>query len=553
MKRQTSLYLIVIGLFLLLISGGFLTEGLSRAGMDNAVVSQRMAEGFEDFWLPSLSSPGNPDRMNYLPLGYWIESQWYNLFGDDSFMAEKVYSVLTFFIIAALMIWIWRLIGMPKNTGWLPLLCWITIPIVSWSATNNLLESTMTMFILLSVAFLLKSEKARSTMRIRQLRRIAGKQTNANNSQWKAGFAYVGWIILAALAMELAFMVKGFSGLFPIFFPILYWLIVERKRTGASKQSFIYPIISTALILTVWMVTLFVAIINSPEVYHHLYNYLHHQMIGGILHVQTVASRFYIIYVLVLQSIIPLLIIAIISLIRIKNRPFYRFVLFWHNEKKLTAMQVEHSKMGWLFLALGLSGIVPIMLGLKQQEFYVVPTLPFFALVWGFVLYYLLQDWIENINLVAHRVLMAIAVLIFGSGLVLNVASLHKINSNEELLSDMKILLPYLYDGECVSVSDEVMQDAEVAEYFYRYKKVTFDSNPGNVHLISIYSNVKYEYGNLRYSDMQLPTQMYRMFKLIEEPIIIDTAVASAPEDSAAMQTEESLSDRLFHPLDIDY
>ena len=64
---------------------------------------------------------------------------------------------------------------------------------------------------------------------------------------------------------------------------------------------------------------------------------------------------------------------------------------------------------------------------------------------------------------------------------------------------------------------------------------------------------MKYEYGNLRYSDMQLPTQMYRMFKLIEEPIVIDTAVASAPEDSAAMQTEESLSDRLFHPLDIDY
>ena len=89
MQRQTSLYLIVVGVFMLLISGSFLSEGVSHAGMDNAIVSQRMAEGFEDFWMPSLSSPGNPDRQNYLPLGYWLESKWYALFGDNSFMAEK--------------------------------------------------------------------------------------------------------------------------------------------------------------------------------------------------------------------------------------------------------------------------------------------------------------------------------------------------------------------------------------------------------------------------------------------------------------------------------
>ena len=174
MKRQTSLYFIVIGAFLLFISGSFLSEGLSRVGMDNAVVSQRMAEGFEDFWLPSMSSPGNPDRMNYLPLGYWIESQWYHLFGNDSFMAEKVYSVMTYFILAALMIWIWGLIGNNKRTGWLPLMCWITIPIVTWSATNNLLESTMTMFILLSVAFMLKGGRASF---IAQSRLALGKKT----------------------------------------------------------------------------------------------------------------------------------------------------------------------------------------------------------------------------------------------------------------------------------------------------------------------------------------------------------------------------------------
>ena len=165
--------------------------------------------------------------------------------------------------------------------------------------------------------------------------------------------------------------------------------------------------------------------------------------------------------------------------------------------------------MGWVVFALGLSGILPIMLGLKQQEFYIVPTLPFFALSMGCLMYDLLEDWLQNINDVAHKVLVALAVLIFGSGLVLNAASLHKINSNEELLSDMKVILPYLHDGELVSVSKEVMQNPEVEEYFYRYKQIVFDSTEGRRHYISMYANVDRD----SYEDMALPTQVYRMYE----------------------------------------
>lgn len=478
---------------MILISGSFLTEGISRAGMDNAVISQRMAEGFEDFWLPSLTSPGHPDRMNYLPLGYWLESQWYDLFGDNSFMAEKVYSVLTYFIIAALMIWIWMLFGMPKSTGWLPLVCWITIPIVSWSATNNLLESTMTMFVLLSVAFMFKTFNAVAVGQSR-------KMVNKSISEYR--LKVVVWTVLSALAMELAFMVKGFSGLFPIFLPVIYWLVVRRGRL-------IYPLLLTILIFIVWVVTLFVAIFISQDIYSHLYNYLHHQMIGGVLHVQTVSSRFYIVYVLVVQAIIPLLLLAACCLIRIKRRPFYKYVCYWRYSEELSAVRIEHSKMGWVMFALGLSGILPIMLGLKQQEFYIVPTLPFFALSMGCLMYDLLEDWLQNINDVAHKVLVALAVLIFGSGLVLNAASLHKINSNEELLSDMIVILTYLHDGESVSVSKEVMQNPEVEEYFYRYKQIVFDSTEGRRHYISMYANVDRD----SYEDMALPTQVYRMYE----------------------------------------
>ena len=509
MKRQTSLYFIVIGAFLLFISGGFLTEGLSRVGMDNAVISQRMSEGFEDFWLPSLDTPGSIERQNYLPLGYWLESQWYKLFGDNTFMAEKVYSVLTYFILAALILWIWKLIGQSLRTGWLPLMCWITIPIVSWSATNNLLESTMTMFILLSVVFLLKAGRASF---IAHSRLAVGKKTGPYK------LSRTGWIVLAALMMELAFMVKGFAGLFPIFFPILYWLMVRRERV-------LFPIYTTGVILAVWMVTLFVVIFVSPDVYHHLYNYVHGQMIGGVLHVQTVASRFYILYALLLQGSIPIAIMLLLCLIRIKGRPFYRYMFHWRFSDKLSAVQIERSKLGWFFLAIGLSGILPIMLGHKQQEFYIVPSLPFFAISMACLLYDLLEDWLENMNKTAERVLMGIAIVVFGTGLILNLASIHKVNSNQELLSDMKIILPYLDYGETISVSDELNQAVEAEEYFYRYKRITFDSKYGNRHLLTMYSNIDNNDGGLAYSEMDLPTVQYRLYEKSEKTAVDTVSV----------------------------
>ena len=501
MHRQTSLYLIVIGVFMLLISGSFLSEGVSRAGMDNAIVSQRMAEGFEDFWMPSLSSPGNPDRQNYLPLGYWLESKWYAVFGDNSFMAEKVYSVMTYFILAALIIWIWTLIGHHRRTGWLPLLCWITIPIVSWSATNNLLESTMTMFILLSVAFMIKGYKA---LHILRARKAVDKRTG------RYQMSRMAWVFLSALMMELAFLVKGFSGLFPVILPFLYWLMVRRERV-------VVPIVTTSLILIVWMTTLFVVIFVSPDTYSHLYNYLHHQMIGGVLHVKTVESRFYILYVLLSQGVIPILVMLTICILRLKSRPFYHHLFFWRFGNKLTADQINRNKTGWFFFILGLSGIVPIMIGLKQQEFYIVPTLPFFAIAMSCLIYNLIEDWLENMNKVAEYVLGGLAIIIFGSALVLNISSIHKVNSNHVLIGDMKIILPYLDEGETICVSREIMESPEIAEFFYRYKKINFDTVPDKAHMMTLFSQTKEYRNNSHYSIMDLPTNFYSLYSAVEQ------------------------------------
>ena len=316
--------------------------------------------------------------------------------------------------------------------------------------------------------------------------------------------------------MELAFMIKGFGGLFPIFFPVLYWLMVRRERP-------LFPLFTTGVILAVWMVTLFVAVILSPEVYHHLYDYLHHQMIGGVLHVKTVASHFYILYALLVQGIIPLSILVVLCLIRLKNRPFYRFMFYWKYKEQLTADQLNRSKQGWFFMAMGFAGILPIMLGLKQQEFYIVPTLPFFAIAMSCLMYDLLEDWLLRMDRVAQRVLMVLACIVFGAGLLLNLNSIHRTSQHQELLSDMRYILPCLEEGEQVCATHEVLEMPEVAEYFYRYKEVVFSAEQGK-HLLTLNGQQQRLGPNEDYLRMELPTARYKLYEYApleeeEEPL----------------------------------
>lgn len=531
-KSQISLYFIVIGAFLLFISGNFLSEGLSRVGLDNALVSQRMAEGFDSFWLPSIDTPGTPDRSNYLPLGYWLGSWWYKAFGTNTFMAEKIYSLLTYLIVALLMIWVWKLTGRTRRSGWLPLVCWIMMPIVSWSATNNLLETTMTIFIMLSVAFLFKAQKAQ----------FLGKTLpSSQKRQRKNRFARYLWVIVAALMMELAFMIKGFAGLFPIFFPFFYWLLVRRERI-------IYPIINTVLILVVWMVTLFIVVILSPTVYDVLYNYIHNQMIGGVLYVQTVTTRFWILHALVLQGAIPLAIAVIICLIRIKHRPFYRFMFYWRHKDQLTVDQAMRARTGWFFLCFGLSGLLPIMLGLKQQEFYLVPTLPFFALAMACLMYDILEDWVLEMDKVAHYVLMGLAVLLFGSGLILNISNIHKINTNKELLEDMQIILPYLESGETVLATHEIVENPEVAEYFYRYKDILLDTGNEHEHLLAMYSRKQIRHRGTLYVKVDIPSRYYNLYVIDSNSLKRDAIVDSVMMADSLAFVADSLALELSNP-----
>ena len=187
----------VVGLFFVLISPYFLTDGMFLDGLWYATISKNMSEGFCPFWEPRLTQTrwawGQP------PMTFLLQSPFF-LIGKNLYMA-KIYSVLTYICTGGIMFLVWREIGEAFRYFWFVLLLWISIPLVYWGATSNVLENTMSIFVMLSILLYLKS--------LRKFR-----------------FPFV---ILSGLMLFLAFLTKGFTGLYPLAFPFLHYLFLQRR------------------------------------------------------------------------------------------------------------------------------------------------------------------------------------------------------------------------------------------------------------------------------------------------------------------------------------
>ena len=489
---------LVVGLFLLLISGSLLSQGMSEAGLKNSVIAQNVAEGYGAFWnpCPSEFDPA-PEANNYLPLGYWLQSIVMRLWGKAPWL-DKLYSMLIFLVEAFLMGALRHRAGNPRRTLWIPLLFWLAVPVVSWSATNNLLEGTQSVFVMLSVwCYLCGVHPAPSKVTAPQrysLRRLL-------------------WVVGATACIGIAFLVKGFSALFPLAMPPLLWVVSYDKRRNRM------PWIDWAVMAAVVAVSYLLFLLTGGETGRQvMYHYVHHQLIGGLLHVHTVASHFYILYALVLQLLPSLVLVGVVVLWLMRGGRARRRLLFWRPTSGASAADEPGMRYVYFFLLLGLTGVLPIMAGLKQQDYYLITTIPFFALALAGFVAPVVDEQQRRIGPAGRLVLSVCAVLAVVSGLLLNLNSVHRYSQDAVLVSDMNRILPHLQQDEIVSVSREMKDDPLAQYYFYRYKNIRFDTSLTHPHLLTLYAGGVAKWSGYRL--LQTNTSKYNLYERIPyEPV----------------------------------
>ncbi len=425
-SNNTPFWLLLIGLFLILVSKNLLTEGMFLDGVTYACISRNMACGLGSFWNPSYTQTIGHVFHSHPPLAFGLEALFFKVLGDH-WWVEKLYSVLAFLFIGLLIALIWKRTTNNLRWAWLPLLFWLVMPLATWCATNNMLENTMSVFVLFSVYLM-----------------IVGYQRN-----------HKIWLFLSAVALLLAFLSKGFTGLFPLVFPILYCAFDQKRKWIQGPIDSLILLVSIAVFAGIMFLV-------CPGSFGYIKDYIRLQVIGGGLYEATASSRFYIVFTLLQQLLIPYVIAM--ALVICKARSKVNSKVFEFPPDK-----------GWFysFLILGLLGVLPIMVSVKQRDFYMLAALPFFALACGHITLSMLTLWLPKMTPTVRRWMTIGASCIVLLGLVLNVIHFGKYGRDEVLIEEVKQKITESEDNNVIEISPEEYTQWAKHAYYMRYGKIS--------------------------------------------------------------------------------
>lgn len=356
-KVNNTFKVFTLVVFSALLIPNIFMDGIFMDGLIYATLGHNLANGIGTFWIPSFSSTISVAFYEHPPLVFGIQSLFYQLFGD-AFYIEKVFSFLNAIISALFIGLIWHRSSINKDIKklyWLPILLWVSIPKVFWSYQNNMLENTMTVFSLAAIYMLLQSID-------------------------KVGKKKIGLIIAATIMVIFSFLSKGFPGIFPLGFYFVYFLIYR------NEYRFVKMLKDTVLLVFVFCLIFGGFLLLHQPAFDSLSKYIGSQVMESLNGDRVVVSRWYIISVL-FQEILGVLIIVFIF-----NLIFYKKSLF--NKR----IDPKLGQVSLLFLLIGLSASVPIMISPKQLSFYIVPSLPYFAMGLSYLIAYIVYFYISKIK-----------------------------------------------------------------------------------------------------------------------------------------------------------
>lgn len=442
MKQNWPYLLIVIALFLGINAPSLFSEGMFMDGLFYSTISRNLAFGEGTFWDLFYTETYNQHFHGHPPLAMGMQSIFYKVFGDYIFV-EHIYSLLLFVASSFMIVKIWKLIVNVDyhNYYWIPLFLHSIIGVVGWSMANNMLENTMTFFVLLSFCFSLLAVNQLDSVRRLMFSLISG------------GVVF------------LAFLTKGMVGLFPLSGIFIISLVTNKV---SFKTCFLMSIaMGIGLILPFIVLFLFV-----PEAIDSLNSYYEAQIVHSLNKVE-ISNRFFIIGSL-FQQLVPILLIVILTMV--------------FGRKYLPSVK-EYKREIVSFVLIGLSGVLPIMISLKQRDFYIVSAYPFFALGLSLLILPIWKVGIDNIDNTDLKLkgIKIFSVLLFSISIVISLFQFNRIGRDKNTISEIKQISKIIPKNSIITISTTLSQDWSLRGYFARYHSVslTFDKKEGGNYYLS--------------------------------------------------------------------
>ena len=451
-------FIFVIGLFFCLISSSFLTEGMFTDGIFYSCISHQLATGQCSFW--HLNDYTLNSFYSHPPLALQMQSWFLTVFGDNIY-CDKIYSVMTYIIVGILICLIWGKITGKIESAWMPLLFWTSTPLVTWGAANNMLENTMSIFITTSILVCLCEKRP-----------------------FLSSF-------VAGLFVFLAFMVKGPTALFSLAFPMVQYFFQKEKRLH-------HYILRTILITASATACFGLMLLISKDAQFFFANYYQNQIEESFNAPPAVAYRFQIVWKWVGEMLIGIAIIALGFIMKYKKLSLQKLSTLHTSIAENDTLNKDF-KNSFKFFLLGLCGVLPIMITMKQRSYYIIPTLPFFAISMA-----LIFKQIFNGNEIRKTVPYSLSCTVLLTAIILNAINFGKFSRDKETLHDIHAIENIISHNDIILIPNSLSNEYSLHEYFSRYFDVKLstqennnaymlfpkDENPGDYQWFSNYQKV---------------------------------------------------------------
>lgn len=414
--------MLVGAIFMALVSGSLLTTGMFMDGLIYSNVAANMADGIGSFWHPTYTATHHPDFYQHPPLALGLMALFYKVLGTHLWVT-KLYMVLTMLLCAWLTVRLWIRMGGKRENGWMPLLLWTLVPIVTHFANQCMLENTMVLFDLGAILLLLRPER---------------KALNG---------------LLAGLLLAAAFMTKGFPGLFPLVLPLLLRLFDRKSMTLGDMA------LRTLCLLAGLLLPLAVIALAVPEARTYFSNYMEIQVLAGWSRHEV--SRYQILLYFLRNMLVVIAVVSVVALVK-------------------RGIPCKPSPSCWAMWVLVACAVLPMMVSTRQHEFYLLTAMPLTAVLSAMLIEETLAQWLKPGN-----ALMCASLLMLCGALLLNVLQFGKEGRDAELQRDLKVIAPCLERGEMVTIPTPLYYDYKLQGYYYRECRVSLGDQERCRHLLT--------------------------------------------------------------------
>ena len=163
------------------------------------------------------------------------------------------------------------------------------------------------------------------------------------------------------------------------------------------------------------------------------------------------------------------------------------------------------------FFLIGISASFPLIVTMEQRGFYLVTSLPFFALALAALAAPSVSAAMQKIDLSGKgfKIFRIISVVLLSGAILFSALQIGKTKRNETMLHDIYLIGPRIPKGTIASTTPALWQNWEFQEYFIRHFYISLDGNgsPTQEFLIS-----DAEPGGPNYKKINLPTLKYHLY-----------------------------------------